>query len=153
MRALLLCALMGVVVGALLFACNPNSIGRACVNPGGQQVTGTQVSSPALECPSRLCLIEQAGTATGNVTGVDGGFRATCTAPCSNDGDCDPETREFCKSGFVCAVATQTGPFCCRKLCICREDLQQGTNVDVDGGTVTPTACMPGNNPDCQNLK
>jgi hypothetical protein len=151
MRALLLCALMGVVVGTLLFACNPNSIGRPCQNPGGQAVGGTQVSSPALECPSRLCLIEAAGTATGNVTGVDGGFRSTCTALCNSDGDCDPETTALCKSGFACAVATQTGPYCCQKMCICREDLSP-TNTDVDGGTKTPEACQPGKNPTCAHV-
>src|SRR5438105_11509516 len=106
MRALLLCALMGAVVGSVLFACNPNSIGRACVNPGGQMVSGTQVSSPALECPSRLCLIEPPNASSGNITGADGGAsRATCTASCNHDSDCDAETREFCKAGFVCAVA------------------------------------------------
>jgi hypothetical protein len=153
MRALLLCALISVVVGAALFACNPNSIGRPCVNPGGQTVAGVQISSPALECPSRLCLIEPAGASSGNVTGSDdGGFRATCTATCDHDNDCDAETKARCPSGFVCAVATQVGPFCCKKVCICKDDLSS-SNSDPDGGTKIPTACMPGNNPNCPNVK
>src|ERR1700748_117039 len=116
MRALLLCALMGVVVGGALFACTPTSIGRPCVNPGGQAVEGTQVSSPALECPSRLCLIQPPNASTGNVGGSDGrGLRATCTAECENNGDCTAETKADCPSGFVCAVATQAGPYCCKK--------------------------------------
>jgi hypothetical protein len=151
MRALLLCALISVVVGAALFACNPNSIGRSCVNPGGQTVRGVQISSPALECPSRLCLIEPAGAASGNVTGGDdGGFRSTCTAFCDHDNDCDPETTASCKSGFVCAVATVVGPFCCRKLCICKDDLSS-TNAGPDGGTKIPSACT-GHNPDCPHV-
>jgi hypothetical protein len=152
MRALLLCTLMSVVVGAALFACNPNSIGRPCVNPGGQAVIGAQVASPALECPSRLCLIEQAGASTGNSTGAsDGGFRATCTAGCQTDSDCDPETKASCPSGFVCAVATTVGPFCCRKLCLCKDDLSPN-NSDSDGGVKTPELCKPGTNPECKNV-
>jgi hypothetical protein len=156
MRALLLCALMGVVVGGALFACNPNSIGRPCVNPGGQAVEGTQVSSPALECPSRLCLIQPPNASTGNVGSSDGGaFRATCTASCEHDDDCVAETKEDCKAGFVCAVATQAGPFCCKKLCICRTDLVQGTNVNADGGTIEPFSCDPKQNSNitCANVK
>lgn len=154
MRALLLCTLLAGVVGAGLFACNPNSIGRPCVNPGGQAVVGTQVSSPALECPSRLCLLQPPNASTGNTgQGGDGGtYRATCTAECQHDSDCDPETTAYCKSGFVCAVATQAGPFCCKKLCICRSDLVEGTNVDPDGGTVVPFSCTAANPmPTCPN--
>jgi hypothetical protein len=153
MRALMLCSLIGVVVGAALFACNPNSIGRPCVNPGGEAVAGTQVSSPALECPSRLCLITAPGTASGNVTGVDGGFRAACTAECQHDSDCDPETKEQCKSGFSCAVAVETGRFCCKKFCICKEDLEVNKNIDLDGGTIIPASCKPGSGSACINLK
>jgi hypothetical protein len=134
-----------------MFACNPNSIGRPCVNPGGQAVTGVQLSSPALECPSRLCLIEPAGASSGNVTQAsDGGaFRATCTATCNSDGDCSPETNQYCQDatgkplGFVCAVASSSGPFCCKKVCICRGDLVPNFNQDVDGGAALPFVCDP----------
>jgi hypothetical protein len=157
MRALLLCALVAGVVGAGLFACNPNSIGRPCVNPGGQAVLGTQISSPALECPSRLCLLQPPNASTGQTgQGSDGGtFRATCTATCNNDGDCDAETLAYCKAGFNCAVATQAGPFCCKKVCICKSDLVEGVNVDPDGGTIIPFSCDPKQNPmpTCPNVK
>jgi hypothetical protein len=159
MRALLLCALVAGVVGAGLFACNPNSIGRPCVNPGGQEVSGTQISSPALECPSRLCLLQPANASTGdtgNSQGSDGGtFRATCTASCEHDSDCEAETKMYCKQGFACAVATQAGPFCCKKLCICKGDLVEGVNVDPDGGTIVPFSCDPKQNPTptCPNVK
>jgi hypothetical protein len=159
MRALLLCALLGGVVGVGLFACNPNSIGRPCINPGGQAVGGTQISSPALECPSRLCLIQPANASTGNTGAGDGGaaYRATCTAGCNSNSDCSPETNAQCQDaagnplGFVCAVATTGGPFCCRKICICRGDLVQGVNVDPDGGVVTPFVCNAANGSTCPN--
>jgi hypothetical protein len=150
MRALLLCTLVAAVVGGVLFACNPNSIGRPCVNPGGQAVTGVQLSSPALECPSRLCLIEPAGASSGNIMQTDAGtFRATCTATCGSDGDCSPETNSYCQDaqghplGFVCAVASSSGPFCCKKVCICKGDLVAGFNQDVDGGAALPFVCDP----------
>ncbi len=155
MRALLLCTLVAGVVGAGFLACNPNSIGRPCVNPEGSAVQGTQVSSPALECPSRLCLIQpgQLGSDT------DGGSRATCTAECQSNGDCDPETNKFCKAGFACAIASTAGPFCCRKLCVCRDDLVPGVNLDpIDGGVQIPHSCDPltysaGQVPQCPNVK
>src|SRR4029453_17148046 len=118
MRAFLLVAMLAGVVGLGYFACNPKSTGRPCVNATGAVPLGTQITSPSLECPSRLCLIQPPNTGTGT-TGTDGGVRATCTAPCSSDDDCAPETTAYCSSGFKCAVATDTGKFCCRKLCIC----------------------------------
>ena len=156
MRALLLCALVAGVVGAGLFACNPNSIGRPCVNPGGQAVLGTQISSPALECPSRLCLLQPPNASTGQTgqtQGGDGGtFRATCTATCNSDGDCSPETNQYCQDsaghplGFVCAVASSSGPFCCKKVCVCKGDLVPNFNQDVDGGAALPFVCDPTKN-------
>jgi hypothetical protein len=142
MRALLLCAAVAAVVGLGFFACNPNSIGRPCVNPSGDVVLGTQVSSPALECPSRLCLLQK------NSVMVDGGAgnipRATCTAFCDTDDDCVAETKDYCAHGFKCAVATEAGDFCCRKMCVCQDDLQVGVNLDQpDGAVIQPTSCDP----------
>jgi hypothetical protein len=129
---------------ALVAACNPNSIGRPCVNPNNQPVRGVQLASPALECPSRLCLIEPPNAAAGDVTGLDGGTpRATCTSACAHDADCTPETTSRCAAGFVCAVASDVGPFRCQRLCVCRSDLVQDTNVDRDGGVITPPSCVP----------
>jgi hypothetical protein len=151
MRALFACAVIAAVVGLGVYGCNPNSIGRPCVNPAGSAPLGTQVSSPALECPSRLCLLQPLNA--GNDAGTQGA-RATCTASCDTNDDCDPETTSQCHSGFVCAVAVQAGNFCCRKLCICREDLVQGVNVNVDGGVITPFSCDPKLNPmpTCPNV-
>jgi hypothetical protein len=144
MRALLLCASVALVVGISVLACNPNSIGRPCVNAAGSAPLGTQVSSPALECPSRLCLL---APLSGPEDGGAMGARATCTARCDTNDDCEAETTSQCKSGFVCAVATQAGAFCCQKLCVCREDLVQGINVNPDGGVITPFSCDPKQNP------
>jgi hypothetical protein len=155
MRVLIFCAGLGGFLG--FSACNPNSIGRPCVNPGGQAVLGTQVSSPALECPSRLCLLQPTDGGAQDGGAQVSGYRATCTAECENNGDCEAETKAECKNGFVCAVATTTGKFCCRKLCVCHDDLDPtpGGNVDSDGRVITPTACDPAQNPNitCPNVK
>ena len=141
---------LSALVFSLMLAtgCNPNSIGRPCVNPNNNPPSGTQISSPALECPSRLCLIQA-------VSGLgDGGTsRNTCTASCDNDGDCEAETKSQCMNGFRCAVATEIGPFCCRKLCICADDLVEGFNKTTPAPTATdanpkpqttiPFACDP----------
>ncbi len=163
MRAFTLCVLVGLVVGAGFVACNPNSIGRPCVNPTNAAPLGTQISSPALECPSRLCLIQPPNASTGDQSG-DGGMtsRSTCTAECSSNDDCDAETRSQCKDqngktyNYVCAVATVTDPrFCCKKLCICPLDLVAGVNLGPDGGVQTPYYCDPKLNPSptCANVK
>ncbi len=88
----MLCAVLAGLIGAVVVACNVNAIGRPCVNPVGADagVPGTQISSPALECPSRLCLLQpptassmiDGGLASGiNQDPVDGGV----TLPTSCD--------------------------------------------------------------------
>jgi hypothetical protein len=143
----------GVVV--LLGACDDKHIGRPCQTgaapPDGGASGGAfaTVSSPVLACPSRICLLP--GDQKEAVTDGDGAF---CTAGCSSDDDCsDAETGAKgdltdtrCKSSFVCAVATEIGPFCCQKLCICRDFV-----VVPAGGIPLPDSCMPGNS-SCQNV-
>lgn len=142
-----------LAAGGLSTGCNPNSIGRLCVNPQMSAPTGPQIVSPALECPSRLCLIEP----TTSTTEAQGGSRNTCTAECGSDGDCDAETKDYCQSGFVCAIATQVGSFCCKKFCICKDDLQDGVNKMGEGDAlqvITPYACDPvaNQNVSCKNV-
>ncbi len=158
MRALFISSALLFAVG-LATGCNSNAIGRTCVNPTGTVVAGTQISSPALECPSRLCLLQPPGASSGtnNADLGDTTARATCTATCGNNGDCEAETKDSCSSGFVCAIATQAGPFCCRKICICKDDLVEGVNKDTEGNVITPFSCTydPTLNPEpsCGNVK
>jgi hypothetical protein len=145
---------LGIAAGLAATGCNPNSIGRPCINPQNSAPGGTQVVSPALECPSRLCLIQPS-----TATSTQGTSRNTCTASCESDDDCQAETTEYCQRGFVCAVATQVGNFCCKKLCVCRDDLVPGFNVVGEGDTamtVTPHSCdpsQPGSITMCPNVQ
>ncbi len=147
-RAHLLLSVALLVGGAFATACNPNSIGRLCVNPQKTAPTGTSIVSPALECPSRLCLIAPTTDTAFAATG-----RTTCTAQCGSNSDCQAETKEACATGYACAVATQVGAFCCEKVCVCRDDLVAGFNKSDDTANytvITPPACLP-STPDAPN--
>lgn len=131
--------LAGVAFGNM--ACEDKAIGRPCdvlTDAGTEQAV---YNSEALECPSRICLkpAYQSGASKASATG------AFCSAPCSQDSDCDPnqlrdttnQNDHRCKSGFACGIAFVKGPICCQKLCLCRDFL--GTN-----GTAIPIACQSG---------
>jgi hypothetical protein len=116
--------------------CTDNGIGRKCISTigDGGAGQGTQLSSPALECPTRLCLIQNATA------------RATCTMPCTTDDDCkDAITGSasdgLCDTNFVCAIATVVGSFACKSICICKGDLTCGFNSDSMGNTTIPQPC------------
>ena len=131
MRAFLVLAFAVVITGLGLgvVGCNDLGVGRVCLNPGGDnsKITGTQISSPALECRTRLCLLQQRTDPLlpGN----------TCTARCDTNADClgalvgDPKNGQ-CSSKFVCAVATKTGPFACQTICMCQDDVEKMVNGD-----------------------
>jgi hypothetical protein len=89
---------LGVVAG----------VGQACINPGATPPAGASISAPALECPSRLCLLQPSCS--------------TCTAACNTDEDCVAADRTACPGGFACAPAVATGPYRCQKLCVCAAD-------------------------------
>jgi hypothetical protein len=141
-----------LVLGWVAMGCDNKHIGRPCevnADAGASGGSISIISSPVLQCPSRICLLpaDMSVAAKNN----DGPF---CTDTCSSDDDCaDAETGTKgdtsdtkCKSNFVCAVATTSGPFCCQKFCICHDFV----NVPP-GGFTTPTACMPGNTT-CANV-
>jgi hypothetical protein len=73
------------------------------------------LTSPSLDCVSHVCL----GASTARA-GDDG--RGMCTATCDVDDDCEGWADTACAGGFVCAVPTVTGDFCCRRLCVCADD-------------------------------
>lgn len=126
-------------------ACENKHVGRTCDLGVEGEVSETTITSPALECPSRICILPQAEKNAG-------GTLPLCTATCSSDGDCDGELADKsdpndhrCRSGFTCKWPTTVGPFCCQKMCVCRDFLlttpEQGwpepaTCQDPAGGCV-----------------
>lgn len=126
-----------IAFATLTAACEENPVGRECFI-GLDAGTPTQaiVASPALECQSRTCL------RVPNERDVDelpegSEYTNLCTAECSSDQDCDRVPESPCQTGFTCAIPVVVGPFCCRKLCVCKDYL-----ILPDGGVpVAPEAC------------
>jgi hypothetical protein len=122
-------ALFALALAMLGFggACEDKHIGRTCelgtAPVGGTSGSVTTVSSPALECPSRICILP--GGDTGNPTNTG----PLCTATCESNEDCeDGETGpkgsasdRHCENGFVCMWPTTVGNFKCQRLCVCRD--------------------------------
>jgi hypothetical protein len=87
--------------------------GRACAS-GFETGDPTGLASPALDCPSRLCLHVQ--------------DQATdlCTDGCSDASDCVTSDVSACDGDFACAVPVDTGPLACRKVCVCASAVPEG---------------------------
>ncbi len=125
-----------------LAACNDEHIGRACntnAPADAGAATGVSIiSSPSLQCPSRICIQPAGAPAEASM----------CTASCATDDDCsnaDPGTT--CKKGFVCAWPTTAGPFCCQKMCVCHDFV----NIPPGGFPVPATCMSPGSSPNAPN--
>lgn len=148
--ALLRLSLLGtfLLAAVALFGntgCEDKAIGRPCdvlTDAGNAQGV---YNSEALECPSRICLkpVVQTGASLPNPPTT-----AFCSASCSQDSDCDGQTRSQCNpatetcldrrcaTGFACGVAFVKGKVCCQKLCICKDFLNPAI------GAPTPIACQ-----------
>jgi hypothetical protein len=75
-------------------------------------------------------------------------YTSLCTAECAADEDCDKVPESPCQTGFTCAIPVYVGPFCCRKMCICKDYM-----VIPDGGLPVPAACEAADpNNACCNL-
>ena len=118
-------------------------LGRVCeLGPtaGDSGAGQAMITSPALECATRVCLLPppQRPTTTGPL----------CTATCVSDSDCaDGEIGQggsdpHCQSGFVCGVATTDGQFCCLKLCMCKDFFwPSSTGLPVPPECAPPSSC------------
>lgn len=128
--------LVGVaVLGAV--GCSENPVGRRCFIGSGADNEGQAiVASPALECPSRICLHVPQDELAVPPEGAE--YADMCTAECSSDDDCDRVPESPCVSGFTCAIPVVVGRFCCQKMCICKDFL-----IVPEGGLETPMACDP----------
>lgn len=143
------------VVGALGLAvvalgntgCEDKAIGRPCdVLTDAGPAQGV-FNAEALECPSRICLkpVVQPGA-----TPPTPPTTAYCSASCSQDSDCEGQTRDpsnpldqRCKSGFVCGIPFVKGRICCQKLCLCKDFLSPA-------GAPEPIACKNGGAQSCE---
>lgn len=66
--------------------------------------------------------------------------RSMCSRACTQDSDCEDggigkkvlASETSCEGGFKCARIQKLGEFCCKKLCVCSDDLSQGSVDDLD---------------------
>ena len=94
--------------------------GRTCVSGLGID-DPTVISSPSLECPSRVCLH------------VQGNPPDMCAAFCEQADDCLAAAETPCDEELVCAAPMDEGPFACRKVCVCAAAVPEG-GFPVDCG-------------------
>ena len=130
-----------LAAAAALAGCSENPVGRICdlgLTPGESE---SVVASPSLDCVTRTCLRIPVQPGAELEAGVNypTGDLGMCTAECDSDDDCDRVPESPCRTGFTCAVPVVVGPFCCRKLCICKDYI-----VIPDGGVPLPEACIEG---------
>jgi hypothetical protein len=71
-----------------------------------------------------------------------------CTAECEKDDDCASDPSSKCTTSFTCTIPVTEGPFCCKKMCVCKDYL-----IIPDGGIQAPATC-DSTNPinECCNL-
>lgn len=144
----------------VLVGCPRGDVGAPCnhgkIEPPGSDV----VTFPALACNELLCVYADAtdppvvectehadcnadDPATARFVCDDGKCeldttyvlgRSMCSKRCSSDADCDDRERAnetSCATGFSCTAFQTLGPWCCEKLCVCRDDLQEATVADI----------------------
>ena len=136
--------------------CEDKHIGRPCSLGIPADGGDTTITSPALQCPSRICILPQADHDPRSAKQIDDhrdGTTSLCTASCSGDGDCAGEgadkndsTDQRCRGGFTCMWPTTVGPFCCQKMCVCRDFVTPPEN----GWTKPPICSDP--NGGCVNV-
>jgi hypothetical protein len=126
-----------------LVACTGNPVGRLCdlgVNmPDPGEVV---VASPSLDCVTRECLkVPLSNPTPPKGSMYPSGTNGLCTSQCASNDDCDRVPESPCVGGFTCGVAVTVGPFCCKKLCICKDYVQ----IPETGVLPIPMACDPTN--------
>jgi hypothetical protein len=128
----------------LVGACSENPVGRKCdlgvENPGTNEAV---VGSPSLDCSTRTCLKVpiEAGKDTPDGFQPLTANTGMCTAECEADEDCDKVSESPCVTGFTCGIPLTVGPFCCRKMCICKDYV-----ILPDSGQLpVPLACDASN--------
>jgi hypothetical protein len=117
----------GVAIAGLvaLIACTSSPVGRICeLGTAAPSPSDVVVASPSLDCVSRTCLRVPLSRELPEGSTFPIGNSGLCTAECSSDDDCERVPESPCKTGFTCAVATTVGPFCCRKLCQCKDYIE-----------------------------
>jgi hypothetical protein len=136
---------------ATLAACQGTPVGRICdLGSNVPDPTESIIASPSLDCVSRECLkIPETNPSPPKGTMYPGGTNGLCTSTCETSDDCQKVPESPCVSGFTCGIAVTQGPFCCEKVCVCKDYVQ----VPSNGALPVPIGCDPTNSANaCCNL-
>jgi hypothetical protein len=120
--------------------CEDQKIGLPCDVGSAADKRQNEFNDQALECPSRICLKPAEDPNSSMPTPAT---TALCSAPCSQDSDCDGQLRDpsdktgldlRCQKGFACGIVFVKSRIACQKLCVCRDFLNSS-------GVSTPPGC------------
>lgn len=78
--------------------------------------------------------------------------RSMCSKRCESDDDCKdtgvtqrPIAKETaCRTGFACARIMKLGELCCEKLCVCKDELPNTSELDMGCANNTQPTCCTG---------
>ena len=143
---------LALATSGLGAGCGPSQhVGRPCelgTTPmGGASGQIATASSPALECPSHVCLLPAGDIdprSPAQKAAMVSGTGPLCTAGCESSEDCedgekgnaDNPADKRCRGGFACTWPMTVGSFACQKLCVCTDFV-----TPPNGGFKKPAAC------------
>jgi hypothetical protein len=100
--------------------------------------------APASSCASGACLHVPLEHDAPRCSNFPDGAKGLCTAACQADADCAGLDGP-CVTGYTCGVAMTVGPYCCERVCMCKDF--------VEVSSTTPAPCDPANTANaCCNL-
>jgi hypothetical protein len=112
----------------------------AYCTPGSNDCTDAGASPDQFECveaePGGECRLRQDYFLA----------HSMCSMLCETDDECDVAVTAdtACELGFMCARVAGTGPICCERTCVCKDDLGVTTVLDLQ--------CQQGTQPGCCDL-
>jgi hypothetical protein len=149
-----------ILVLALVGGCPRGDVGAPCNHGSLEPPQSDVVTFPSLRCNDLLCVYADATDPPARACTQDAdcnegdpgttrfecfegacrlelGYvleRSMCSKRCSSDADCDDREQakdHACSTGFTCTAFQTLGPWCCEKLCVCRDDLEEATVSDI----------------------
>jgi hypothetical protein len=154
-----------VALALLCVGCPRSDVGAPCNHGQLDPPRTPTVSFPALACDQLMCVYANADEPPAapcesdtdcNAAGAPERFeciagacqvsathvlsRSMCSQRCESDADCEDGDRSTaCETGFRCARIQSLGDFCCEKLCVCRDDLDEAAATMREEGCAAGT--------------
>jgi hypothetical protein len=135
----------GLALATTACPVDDDTVGRLCDLGAEAGPRDTVIATGSLDCTSRTCLKVPLTAELPGDSRYPADDRGLCTTTCSSDDDCAGIAGSPCQGGFTCAVATVVGPFCCEKVCVCRDYGTRPEPAACDADDPANTCCnLPG---------